>query len=200
MARYIGPSCRLCRAAGGKLFLKGDRCYTSKCAIDRRNSRPGASGANKIKRSKYAVQLIEKQKVKRIYGILEKQFYNYYLKASSKSGVTGDNLLATLERRLDNVVYRLGIAKSRSQARQLVIHGHMLIDGKRVDRPSFLVSKGDKISLSKDLELAKTNMKESKIPLWLEKNGDNFSVVELPTRESAGSDINDKLVVEFYSR
>lgn len=200
MARYIGPSCRLCRAAEEKLFLKGDRCYTSKCALEKRKSRPGAHGAKKIKRSEFATQLIEKQKVKRIYGILERQFYIYYKKASAKTGITGEILLQMLERRLDSVVYRLGFAKSRVQARQFVRHGHILINGKKVDIPSYSVSENEKISLSKDLNLAKENVKNSKAPSWLEKDGDAFRVANLPSREDSGSDINEKLIVEFYSR
>lgn len=200
MARYIGPSCRLCRAAEEKLFLKGNRCYTSKCAIEKRKTRPGAHGAKKIKRSEYAVQLIEKQKVKRIYGILERQFFSYYKKANSKAGITGEVFLQMLERRLDNVVYRLGFAKSRVQARQFVRHGHILINDKKVDIPSYSVSANEKISLAKDFVLAKDNVKESKAPSWFEKDGNAFKIVNLPSREDSGSDINEKLIVEFYSR
>ena len=152
MARYLGPSCRLCRAAGAKLFLKGDRCNSSKCSIDRRNTKPGTSNNSRKKESEYALQLKEKQKIKRMYGLLEKQFYNYYKKASSKQGITGDNLLQLLERRLDSVVYRLGLAKSRSQARQFVRHGHIKVNGSRVDIPSFLVSKDDVITFDEDLK------------------------------------------------
>ena len=160
MARYLGPSCRLCRAAGTKMFLKGDRCTTPKCAIDRRNRKPGPIRNSRNKDSEYAIQLREKQKIKRIYGLLEAQFYNYYVKANAKKGITGEILLQMLERRLDNVVYRLGLAKSRSQARQFVRHGHILVNDTKVDIPSFLVKEQYVIICSPELSLAKQNSKE----------------------------------------
>ena len=195
MARYIGPTCRLCRAAGAKLFLKGDRCYTSKCAIERRNVKPGQT-RDKTKDTEYAIQLKEKQKIKRIYGVLEKQFYNYYQKADNKIGITGDILMQMLERRLDNVVYRLGLAKSRAQSRQIVKHGRVLIDGKRVDIPSYQVSLGEAISLKYEAKYEE----DRAIPVWLAKEGDVFKITEMPKRSYIDSDVNEQLVVEFYSR
>lgn len=195
MARYVGPSCKLCRSANTKLFLKGDRCYTNKCALERRTPKVNM----RRKQSEYGLQLKEKQKLKRTYGLLESQFFNYYKKALKKSGITGDNLLEMLERRLDNVVYRLGLAKSRSQARQFVSHGHILINSKRVDIPSYQVSEGEVISVH-DLKLAVDNAKDIKLPSWLSKTTDGFSVDSTPESESVGSNFNAQMVVEFYSR
>lgn len=201
MARYIGPSCKLCRAAGTKLFLKGDRCTTSKCAIERRNKKPGPNRPLRPRTSEYGIQLIEKQKVKRTYGLLEAQFYNYYKKASAKKGITGNNLMQLLERRLDNVVYRSGMAKSRAQARQIVRHGHVMVDSKRVDIPSFQVSRGSVISFDGDsIKLVKENIKDRTLPEWLDGLDNGVSVTELPVKETIGSTLNEQMVVDFYSR
>ncbi len=203
MARYLGASCRRCRTSGEKLYLKGDKCYTNKCAVTRRKSKPGAAGkSSRQKISEYAVQLREKQKLKYMYGLLEAQFYNYFKEATSKQGVTGDVLLQLLERRLDNVIYRTGIAKSRNQARQFVRHGHVLIGGRRVDIPSYRIRSGEELSFSKDIELAKENVKSSAVPQWLEldKEGLKIKVLDLPNKEAIDYDINVQLVVEFYSR
>jgi small subunit ribosomal protein S4 len=200
MARYLGPTCRLCRSAGEKLFLKGDRCFTSKCAIERNNRKPGPARNSRTKESEYAVQLRETQKIKRTYGVLEAQFYNYYVKANAKKGITGEILLQMLERRLDSVVYRLGLAKSRSQARQFVKHGHILVNNRRVDIPSFQVSKDDMITYSNDLDLAKNNSKDAKLPEWIAIDDNKYIISALPNREHIESNLNEQMVVEFYSR
>ena len=174
MARYTGADCRLCRREGAKLFLKGDRCYTDKCAIERRNYAPGEAGKKRIKESEYRLQLREKQKTKRIYGVLEKQFRGYYDMANRSKGVTGENLLRILESRLDNVVYRLGFAKSRAEARQQVRHGHITVNGRRVDIPSFRVRPGDLVAVApkaKDLLVIKSALisnERVQVPAWLE--------------------------------
>ena len=180
MARYTGATCRLCRREGMKLFLKGDRCFTDKCAFVRRSYAPGQHGANKKKLSGYGVQLREKQKAKRIYGVLESQFRAYYEKAEHMKGISGENLLKLLEMRLDNVVYRLGYGASRNEARQLVTHGHFLVNGKKVDICSY----------------PKT------LPAWLEANVDNFEgkVVAVPSREEIDVPVNETLIVELYSK
>lgn len=208
MARYTGPVCRLCRVEGTKLYLKGERCFTEKCAVERRNYAPGQHGQKRAKRSDYGVQLREKQKVKRIYGILERQFEGYFEKATKKKGVTGETLLITLERRLDNVVYRLGFSSSRAQARQLVLHGHFLVDGKRVNIPSFLVSKNQKIQLkakSQKIEKIKKSLEATErrgIPKWLTVESGSFTgtVVDLPKREDIAADIQEQFIVELYSK
>ena len=209
MARYIGPVCRLCRREGMKLFLKGERCYTEKCAIEKRNLPPGQHG--KLRKAKlvgYGLQLREKQKVKRIYGVLEDQFRRYFGMAERSKGVTGENLLQLLERRLDNIVYRLGFANSRSEARQLVTHGHFQVNGRKVDVPSFLVRKGDSVAvreksrkvarIQEALELAQRRG----IPEWLEMTAEDFAgkVKAFPTRNDLTMPINEKLVVELYSK
>lgn len=208
MARYTDASCRLCRREGEKLFLKGSRCYTDKCAISRRAYAPGQHGQARKKQSEYGLQLREKQKAKRFYGILEKQFSSYYDKASRKKGITGENLLFILESRLDNIVYRLGLATSRAEARQFVTHGHFQINGKRVNIPSYLVKVGDVISLAQkskesarfDQVLDVTNGRV--VPSWLEFNADNFTgkVVALPTREEVDAPVQEHLIVELYSK
>ncbi len=174
MARYTGADCRLCRREGAKLFLKGDRCYTDKCAIERRNYAPGEAGKKRVKESEYRIQLREKQKTKRIYGVLEKQFRGYYDMANRSKGVTGENLLRILESRLDNVVYRLGFAKSRAEARQQVRHGHITVNGRRVDIPSFRVRPGDLVAVApkaKDMLVIKSALisnERVQVPAWLE--------------------------------
>ena len=178
MARYTGASCRQCRREGMKLFLKGDRCYTDKCAIVKRNYAPGQHGQGRKKVSNYGLQLREKQKVKRIYGVLETQFRNLYERAEKMSGKTGENLLCLLEERLDNVVFRMGLANSRKEARQLVTHGHFLVNGKKVDIPSYKVSVNDVISVcekSRGTEKFKTFAENPKtLPKWLEANVENY--------------------------
>ncbi len=208
MARYKDSVCRLCRREGVKLFLKGDRCYTDKCAVDRRSYAPGQHGQRRTKFSEYGVQLREKQKVRRIYGLLEKQFRSYFHRADRQKGVTGENLLILVERRLDNIAYRLGFTNTRSEARQLVRHGHFMVNGGKVDIPSFQVKSGDVI------ELREKSRKVSRIvealdaagrrglPAFLDLDKNNFkgTVVSLPKREDIAHTINEQLIVEFYSR
>jgi len=210
MARYTGPACRLCRREGMKLFLKGDRCYKEKCAFETRKGKlPGQHGAGKVKKpTGYALQLREKQKVKRIYGVLEKQFRLYFEKAERKRGVTGHNLLSMLESRLDNVVYRLGFASSRRTARQMVMHGHIMVNGRRVDIPSFLTKTGQSIELrqgSRGIESVKASVETAAgrgIPKWLTFDAGAFrgQVVAVPAREDVPLDINEQLIVELYSK
>lgn len=208
MARYKGPVCRLCRREGIKLFLKGDRCYSPKCAIDRRGYAPGQHGRMRRKMSEYGLQLREKQKARRIYGVLEKQFRGYYKEAVRQRGVTGEVLLRLLETRLDNVVYRMGFAVSRPQARQLVRYGHIEVNGKRVTIPSYEVKEKDVISVrekSRSLELFKeiSEQGESKVvPDWLSVNHDTLTgeVVSLPAREDIDVPIQEHLIVELYSK
>lgn len=208
MARYTGADCRLCRREGAKLFLKGDRCYTEKCAIERRNYAPGEAGKKRVKESEYRGQLREKQKTKRIYGVLEKQFRHYYDMANSQKGVTGENLLRILESRLDNVVYRLGFAKSRAEARQQVRHAHIMVNGRRVDIPSFRVRPGDVVSVApkaKDLLVIKSALisnERVQVPAWLEVDIEKLqgSVLALPQRDQIDLDIREQLIVELYSK
>ncbi|MCP4400106.1 MAG: 30S ribosomal protein S4 [bacterium] len=208
MARYSGSVCRLCRVEGTKLYLKGDRCYTDKCALERRNYAPGQHGQRRSKRSDYGLQLREKQKVKRIYGVLESQFRGYFKKAERQRGITGESLLVTLERRLDNVVYRLGLCSSRAEARQYILHGHFLVDGRRVDIPSFLVQKNQKIQVQEKSRKVKRIQESLKIsvrrgvPQWLSLDSKNFSgaVLELPKREHVSDEIQEQLIVELYSK
>jgi small subunit ribosomal protein S4 len=192
-----------------KLFLKGDRCYTEKCAFERRAYAPGQHGnARRRKRSDYGEQLREKQKVRRIYGILERQFRNYYVRASKMKGVTGENLLQLLERRLDNVVYRLGLACNRAEARQMVLHRHIEVDGRRVNIPSFLVKKGSEIQVrEKSRSIARIadalgGVDRRGVPAWLELDKENFrgKVAELPSREDVSLQIREQLIVELYSK
>ena len=208
MAKYVGADCRQCRREGCKLFLKGERCTSKKCAFDRRPSIPGQHGS-KMRRANgygYIVQLREKQKLKRAYGLLEKQFHGYYEKAEAMKGVTGENMLSLLERRLDNVVYRLGIGTSRSESRQIVNHSHIAVNGKRVNIPSYLVKTGDVISVrenSKDIEMFKA-LKGTKIvtPKWLEFDAENLvgKVNAMPQRDDIDLDIKEHLIIELYSR
>ena len=208
MARHTGPVCRLCRREGMKLFLKGDRCFKEKCAIERRGYAPGQHGRRRSKVQGYGIQLREKQKVKRIYGVLERQFRNYFAKASQRKGITGANLLQMLERRMDNVVYRLGFASSRAMSRQLVAHGHFLVNGKRVDIPAALVSVGAVVSLSpgsrnnEEIKMCLDTAKGRGVPAWLDLDGDNFrgTVKALPAREDVTMPIQEQLIVELYSK
>ena len=206
MARYTGPSCRICRREGVKLFLKGDRCYTGKCSISRREYAPGQHGQRRSKLSEYGLQLREKQKARRFYGVLESQFRKYFEMAVRKKGVTGENLLQILETRFDNVVYRLGYANSRSEARQIVRHGHFKVNGKKVDIPSFLVKAGDVIEVkekSREMPLIKEVAESSRIvPKWLEINTENLvgKVVELPTRDEVDLPVKEQYIIELYSK
>ena len=209
MARYIGPVCRLCRREGMKLFLKGERCYTEKCAIEKRNFPPGQHGkSRKAKLAGYGLQLREKQKVKRIYGVLEDQFRGYFEAAERARGITGVTLLQLLERRLDNVIYRLGLATSRPQARQLVRHGHFLVNGKKVDIPSFRVSDNDIIEVrERSLEMtpfvvARAEAGERTVPAWIEviPNRMRILVHSLPARQVIDTPVQEQLIVELYSK
>lgn len=208
MSRYTGPVCRLCRAEGAKLFLKGDRCYTEKCGLTKRNSKPGQHGTRRGKMSEYGLRLREKQKLRRFYGINETQFSTIYKKATGMSGQTGYNFLQLLERRLDNVVYRLGLGVSRSQARQLVCHGHFTVNGRKLDIPSALLKVGDVVAVaegSRDVPTIKQNAEASasrSIPAWLEFNPEAMSgsLVAVPVREQIDVPVNEQLVVEFYAR
>ncbi len=208
MARYTGADCRLCRREGIKLFLKGDRCYGDKCAIERRPFPPGQAGKKRPRDSEYRVQLREKQRAKRMYGLLEKQFRSYYETASRQSGITGENLLRLLESRLDNVVYRLGFAKSRDEARQVVRHGHITVNGRRVNIPSYRVRPGDLVAVapkSKDLLVIKTALIASEkisVPGWLEVDIEKLQgkVLSLPTREMIDAPVREQLIVELYSK
>lgn len=208
MARYTGPVCRLCRREGAKLYLKGDRCYTEKCAFERRAFAPGQHGQRRKKVSEYGLQLREKQKARRIYGVLEKQFRTYFEKADRQPGVTGENLLRLLERRLDNVVYRLGFASSRAEARQLVKHNHFTLNGHKANIPSMLVKVGDVIAI-KEKSLNSPKFKEIKEiiaqktpPAWLGLIPEQLTgnVVSLPTKELIDVPIEEHLIVELYSR
>ena len=208
MGRDLGPDCRLCRREGEKLFLKGARCYTHKCAVSRREYAPGQHGLKKGKLSNFGVQLREKQKIKRIYGVLETQFRNYFLKASATKGVTGHILLQFLERRLDSVLFNAGIAKSRTDGRQTVSHNHVSVNGRRVNIPSFLVKPNDIIEIKTD-EKATANLKantettkERKVPGWMEVDTANLTIkiIRIPTREDVTFTVNEQLVVELYSR
>ncbi|MCU4138735.1 MAG: Ribosomal protein S4 or related protein [Thermodesulfobacteria bacterium] len=210
MARYTGPKCRLCRREGMKLFLKGERCYTDKCPFERRSYPPGQHGPQQLrtKLSDYGIRLREKQKVKRIYGISEKQMRRYYEMATKMPGQAGHNLLQLLERRLDNVVYRLGFAVSRAQARQYVNHGFFKVNGRNVDIPSYLVKPGDIIELKEKyrnnpqiVESLETVVRKG-IPSWLELDAENFKgiVKNLPTREDITMPIQESYIIEFYSR
>ncbi len=208
MARYTDAVCKLCRREGEKLFLKGDRCYSAKCSIVRRNQAPGDHGQSRRKRSEYGTQLREKQKAKRYYCVLENQFHHYFELATKKKGVTGENLLIILESRLDNIVYRLGFAMSRPEARQLVTHGHFTVNGKKVDIPSYLCKAGDVIALkdssrSSDKFKAVLEANSAKpVPQWLEMNLETLEgkVVTMPTREDVDLPIEEHYIVELYSK
>lgn len=208
MARYTGPRCRLCRREGIKLYLKGDRCYTRRCALERRGYAPGQHGHARKKATEYGMQLREKQKAKRIYGVLEAQFRNYFRRAERQSGITGENLLRFLERRLDNVVYRAGLAASRSEARQLVRHGHFTVNGRKVNIPSYLVRPGDVIAIR---ERSKNSVRikelveraaDQRPPAWLSYDAERAEVrvLALPTRDQIDVPVQEHLIVELYSR
>ena len=206
MAKYTGADCRICRREGCKLFLKGERCTSKKCAMERRPVIPGQHGASRKRVTEYGLQLREKQKVKRMYGILEKQFRKYYEDAVRMKGVTGANMLSLIERRLDNVVYRMGIGASRAECRQIVNHGHICVNGKRVNIASYRVNVGDVITIKEskqELEMFK-DLKGMKIvmPKWLEFNTETLTgkVAALPVREDIDTDIKEQLIVELYSR
>ena len=209
MARYSGPVCRLCRREGMKLFLKGERCYTEKCAIEKRNFPPGQHGKRRAaKLAGYGLQLREKQRVKRIYGVLEDQFRLYFESAERQRGITGEVLLQMLERRLDNVVYRLGLATSRPQARELVRHGHFAVNGKKVDIPSFLVKAGDTVAVrarsqkNASFQHAIEEVKGRGVPEWLQVLPETFEgrIVSLPTRAMINLPVQEQLIVELYSK
>lgn len=208
MARYTDAVCRLCRREGTKLFLKGERCYSDKCSVTRRSYAPGQHGQSRKKVSEYGIQLREKQKARRYYGILEGQFAEYYNEASRMSGMTGENLLRLCECRLDNVVYRLGLASSRAEARQLVVHGHYTVNGKRVDIPSYQVKENDIIAVcdkSKQGDKFKAIVESCgarPVPMWLDMNKEAMEakVVRIPTREDIDIDIQELLIVEYYSK
>ncbi len=208
MARYTGPRCRLCRREGSKLFLKGDRCFSEKCAFERRSYAPGHHGQGRIKVSDYGIRLREKQRVRRMYGVNESQFRRYFDMADRQKGVTGTNLLVLLEKRLDNIVYRLGFTESRVQARQLVKHGHFLVNGRKVDIPSFQVKVGDEITLrekSRDIVpivQALEAVARRGIPDWLELDADNKkgTVKSIPERSHITMPIQEQFIVEFYSK
>ena len=212
MARYIGPACKLCRREGMKLYLKGEKCYSDKCPFERRSYPPGQHGKEssfrRRKESDYAMQLREKQKVRRIYGVLERQFRRYFREAERLSGMTGENLLILLERRLDNVVYRLGLADSRAQARQLVQHGHITVNGRKTNIPSFSVRPGDVIAVRPESR-RKRYFKDRKemlgkraVPAWLSFDEEKMEgrVVLMPTRQEIDVPVQEQLIVEFYSR
>ncbi|HCJ79251.1 30S ribosomal protein S4 [Peptococcaceae bacterium SCADC1_2_3] len=208
MAKYTGPRCRLCRRDGIKLFLKGDRCYSNKCAVEKRSYAPGVHGKGRKKAKEYGLQLREKQKTRHIYGVLERQFHNYFERAERQRGITGENLLSLLERRLDNVVYRLGLSGSRMEARQLIRHGHFMVNDKKVNIPSYMVKVGDEIAFqekSKDIPRVKElidRAAQATPPAWFEYRYDQArgKVVALPKREQIDAPVAEHLVVELYSR
>ena len=208
MARYTGPVCKLCRREGDKLFLKGAKCYSDKCPLNQRNFVPGQHGKGRKKTSEYGLQLRAKQKARRYYGVLEGQFRHYFDMAERKVGVTGDNLLRILESRLDNIVYRLGWASSRAEARQLDVHNHFTLNGKKVNVPSLLVKAGDVIAIkadSRDSVKIKEVLEANEgrpVPQWLSVNSETFEakVVNLPAREEIDTPVDEQLIVEFYSK
>jgi small subunit ribosomal protein S4 len=209
VARYTGPVCRLCRRERMKLFLKGDRCFKEKCAVERRGYPPGQHGTRRGRRIQgYGLQLREKQKVKRYYGLLENQFRSYFKEADRQRGITGENLLVLLERRLDNVVYSLGFASSRAQARQFVRHGHVQVDGRKVDIPSYQVQPGEKVAIKDDSrknDFIRASVETARgrgVPEWLELDAESFTgtMLRTPTREDVKLPIQEQLIVELYSR
>ena len=210
MAKYTGPACRLCRREGTKLFLKGDRCFSDKCSGARRAQAPGQHGVGTGRKrvKEYGLQLREKQKAKRYYGILEKQFKNYFVKADKKEGQTGENLLTMIERRLDNVVYRMGMADSRREARQLVCHGHFRVNGRKVDIPSYITKKGDVITLreqsrkSARIKMLVENISARSVPAWITMDKENIqaTINALPTKTDIDFPIEEHLIVELYSK
>ena len=208
MARYTDPVCRLCRREGLKLFLKGSRCYSKKCSFERRPTPPGQHGVRRRKVGDYGLQLREKQKVRRVYGVLEKQFRNYFIEASRHTGITGESLLRSLEQRLDNVVFRLGFAPSRAAARQMVAHGHFAVNGVPTNIPSYSVRVGDRIEVRAShherelFKVVKETIKSHQAPDWLTLDAGKLagSVIALPRRDQMPLDFNEQLVVEYYSR
>jgi small subunit ribosomal protein S4 len=209
MARYLGPVCKLCRREGGKLYLKGDRCFSEKCSVSRRPYPPGQHGQGRIKLSEYGLRLREKQKMRRIYGLLEKQFAAYYVSASHLRGPTGEEMIGLIERRLDNVVHRLGFGASRRQARQLVRHNHILVNGRRLNIPSYTVSPGDKVELREKsrkiayVAAALASAEGRPAPGWLEVDKDKFvgTVKSMPIRDELNEPaLKEQYVVEYYSR
>ena len=208
MARYTGANCKLCRREGCKLYLKGERCTNGKCAFDHRSTAPGQHGAARKKVGEYGRQLREKQKARRYYGVLEGQFKHYYELAEKMDGITGANLLCLLERRLDNVVYRMGLASSRKEARQLVRHAHFTLNGKKADIPSIILKVGDVVALkdksrsSEKIKGLMENMANTTAPKWLELNVEAASakVIAIPARDDVDFDFNEQLIVEFYSK
>ena len=208
MARYIGSACKICRREGAKLYLKGDRCLSDKCAFERRPVAPGQHGAARKKQREYGVQLREKQKVKRYYGLLEKQFNNYFQEADRLEGMTGENLLILLERRLDNAVYRMGSGDSRKETRQIVLHAHILVNGKKVNIPSYRLRVGDVISVAESSRKSERikqlieSMESKNAPKWLEVNKTDCTakVVALPARDDIEQSFNEQLIVELYSK
>ncbi|MBM2839017.1 MAG: ribosomal protein [Deltaproteobacteria bacterium] len=208
MARYIGSVCRLCRREGLKLFLKGERCYSDKCAVERRSYPPGQHGQGRTKVSEYGTQLREKQKVKRLYGLLEKQFRGTFAEADRQKGITGENLLRLLERRLDNMVYRMGFASSRNEARQLILHNHFLVNGKKVNIPSYVLKPGDVLQVRESsrtlirIQESLEAVQRRGVPSWLELDKTNFKCVvkTLPVREELTLPIREQLIVELYSK
>lgn len=208
MARYRGSVCRLCRRESTKLFLKGERCFTDKCALERRPYPPGQHGQKRAKKTEYGLLLREKQKLRRIYGVLESQFRRYFAEAERRKGVTGEILLVLLERRLDNVVYRMGFANSRNQARQLVRHGHVIVNGRKVNIPSYQVKVGDVIKIKEKsreipfLKEALEGIARRGIPSWLEVDAERLEgrIKAMPTREEIAIPVQEQLIVEFYSK
>lgn len=208
MSRYTGPVCRLCRREGEKLYLKGDKCYTDKCPVQRRAYAPGQHGQGRKKQSEYGLQLRMKQRLRRIYGVGERQLENYYVESARKRGITGEILIQTLECRLDNVVHRLGVGASRAQARQLVMHGHVTVNGNKVDIPSYQVKPGDVIAVresSRNLDVIKANVEDASgraVPEWLEFNAEKLEgqIKAVPAREDINIPVEEHLIVEFYSR
>ena len=208
MARYTGPACKLCRREGTKLFLKGERCTSGKCALDRRSTAPGQHGAATKKQREYGIQLREKQKTKRYYGVQEKQFKSYFAEADRVEGMTGENLIKLIERRLDNVVYRMGMAESRKEARQLVLHEHFELNGKKVNIPSIIVKAGDEIKVRENFRSSAKckalaeGLQTKTAPKWLDvdKTALSAKVVALPERDDVDFEINEQMIVEFYSK
>jgi len=208
VARHSGPVCRLCRREGLKLFLKGDRCFKEKCAFERRGYAPGQHGRRRVKVQSYGTQLREKQKVKRMYGLLERPFRNYFARAARSKGITGANLLQLLERRLDNVVYRLGFASSRAMARQIVAHGHVQVDGRKLSIPSALLRAGQVVALressrgNEQIKICLDTAKGRGVPAWLDLDADRFqgTVKQLPVRGDIVQPIQEQLIVELYSK
>jgi small subunit ribosomal protein S4 len=208
VARYTASVCRLCRREGAKLFLKGSRCYTKKCSFERRPTPPGQHGVRRRKMGDFGIQLREKQKVRRVYGVLERQFHNYFVAAENRDGITGENLLRTLETRMDNVVFRLGFGSSRAQARQLVTHGHFAVNGVPTNVPSYQLKPGDKVEVREShraretFKVVRETLKSHQAPEWLSLDATNLSgtVAALPRRDQMPLDLSEQLVVEYYSR